>query len=84
MLEVKKKIERVKKKYEQKLLLFPNVVGLGIGFKEGKDVCAKKLCLKVYVKKKIPLTKLLKDQIVPKKIQGIETDIEEVGRLNVK
>ena len=78
------KIKRLQKKYELRLLSLPNVVGIGIGFKETKNVSTKKLCLKVYVRKKILLTKLSKDQLIPKKLEGIETDVEKVGRLKAQ
>ena len=78
------KIKQLQKKYEPRLLSFPNVVGVGIGFKERKNISTKKLCLKVYVLKKIPPGKLSKDQLIPKKLEGIETDVEEVGRLKAQ
>jgi len=83
-LQLKKKLNILKKEYEKKLLELPNVVGLGIGFKETKNIYSKKLCLKVYVEKKLPLSLLLKNQIVPKKIKGIETDVEEIGKVKTQ
>lgn len=83
-LSLENKIKQLQKKYEPKLLSFPNVVGVGIGFKERKNVSTKKLCLKVYVLKKIPPSKLSKDQLIPKRLEGIETDVEEAGRLKAQ
>jgi len=77
----KKKIEQLKKKYEQKLLFLPNVVGVGIGYKETKNISTERLCLKVYVKKKIPESQLRREHLIPKKIENIETDVEEIGTL---
>lgn len=78
---IEEEILQIKKKYEKKLLLLPNVIGLGVGIKETNGVSAGRLALKVYVRKKIPKEKLLKEQFVPKRIEGVETDVEETGRL---
>lgn len=84
MIPVRKKIEQIRKEYEEKLLFYPNVCGLGIGFKERKNVSLGRLCLKVYVEKKVPLSKLQKNEIIPKKLKGIETDVEEIGQVKAQ
>jgi hypothetical protein len=71
---------RVKEKHEKRLLVLANVVGVGIGYKTVHQATATKLCIKVYVEKKIPFGKLAKGQAIPKKLDNIETDVEEVGK----
>ncbi len=60
-------------KYEEQLMRFRNVSGVGIGEKDGKRV------IKVFVTHKIPESDLLPQDIVPKTLEGYETDVEEIG-----
>ncbi|MDO8748143.1 MAG: hypothetical protein Q7J72_03380 [Candidatus Omnitrophota bacterium] len=77
-------IQRVKEQYEEELLLNPNVVGVGIGTKIIKGISTQRQCIKIYVRKKIPKSKLKKNELIPQKLNGIETDVEEVGRLKAQ
>lgn len=66
-------IELVRKKYEDQLMLLPNVQGVGIGEKSGKEV------IKVFVSHKVPESDLQHQEIIPKVLEGYETDVEEIG-----
>ncbi|MCI0338521.1 MAG: hypothetical protein L0226_13170 [Acidobacteria bacterium] len=66
-------INRVKEKHETDLMNLPNVVGVGIGEKTGKPV------IKVFVTHKVPESDLKPYEIVPKKLDQFETDVEEIG-----
>ena len=84
-------IIKVKEKYEQRLLSFPNVVGLGVGIKQMRNspdgsqgISTNRLCLKIYVQKKVSKDKLRREEIIPQKIAGIETDVEEVATLKAQ
>lgn len=63
----------------QNLLAFPGVVGFGDGFKEVGGLPTEKESIIVLVKQKVSPDKLLKHHLVPKKINGILTDVIEVG-----
>lgn len=63
------------------------IQGLGIGQKVSKGKTSKQLCLKVYVEKKSPLSKL--SNPVPKKLRlsdvgTLVTDVEEIGRVQAE
>ena len=75
-------IQKIIEKYEKDLLLLPNVTGVGIGYKITRGIQKNALCLKVYVRKKVPSQELPKNQIIPAQLNGILTDVEEIG--NVK
>ena len=60
-------------KYEEQLIRLPNVTGVGIGGKAGKAV------IKVFVTHKVPESALRSQEIVPKSLEGYETDVEEIG-----
>jgi hypothetical protein len=71
-------IESVRKKYENDLMRLPNVTGVGIGEREGKEV------LKVFVTHKVPDSELKADEMVPKALNGYEIDVEEIGAVTAQ
>jgi hypothetical protein len=66
-------IESARSSHERQLMELPNVNGVGIGKKGGKDV------IKVFVTRKIPESALAPHEVVPRAIEGFETDVEEIG-----
>lgn len=52
-----------------------NVTGVGIGEKKGKEVII------VFVKRKVSEAALQPSEIVPKTLEGYETDVEEEIRV---
>lgn len=66
-------IESVKSKYEDQLMQLPNVTGVGIGQKSGKEV------IKVFVTHKVPESTLQPHEVVPKTLEGYKTDVEDIG-----
>jgi hypothetical protein len=66
-------IADVKTKYEDQLMGLPNVTGVGIGEKEGKEVIV------VFVTHKVPRRALQPHEVVPKVLEGYATDVEEIG-----
>jgi len=63
----------VRKKYEEQLLRLPNVTIVGLGRKADRDV------IKVYVTHKVPESTLQPHEVIPKTLEGYETDVEESG-----
>lgn len=73
-------IVSIKEKYEGQLLKLPNVVGVAIGEKVVKgQVVPGKEVIKVFVTQKVPESQLKPDQVIPKTLEGYETDVEEAG-----
>ncbi|ADE14699.1 conserved hypothetical protein [Nitrosococcus halophilus Nc 4] len=66
-------LEALIKKHEDQLMGLPNVTAIGIGKKSGKDV------IKVFVTHKVPEATLQPQEIIPKTLEGYETDVEESG-----
>lgn len=66
----KTNIESVMRKYEEQIMRLPNVTGVGIGEKAGKDVII------VFVRKKLPESALHSEDIIPKTLEGYETDVQ--------
>ncbi len=58
-----------------------NVVGVGLGEKESNGQKTGELSLVVLVRRKVPLVGLDPKAVVPKQIDGVKTDVVEVGDL---
>jgi len=48
----------------------PNVTGVGLGEKRGKEVII------VFVKQKVPESQLERSAVIPKELEGFETDVQ--------
>jgi hypothetical protein len=75
------KVIAAKETREIDLLSLPNVVGVGVGFKETQGKESTDLCISAYVQKKVSKAKLSAKELVPGTIDKIATDVKEVGRL---
>ncbi len=81
-------MERVQsafKKHKKRLLSMKNVVGVAIGYKESvaASTGAPKMGVVVLVKHKLPENELEAQHIVPKDLDGVVTDVIEVGDLRL-
>jgi len=72
-------IQRVKDTYKEEILSKANVIGVGTGYKVSKGVRTSEMCIVTLVRQKMPLEGLSPKAIVPKQIDGILTDVIEVG-----
>jgi len=70
-----KKVVKVKRKYENKLLVMQNVMGCAVGFKELDGETTSELSIIVYVTLKCD--ELDKRDTIPKSLDGIHTDVQE-------
>jgi len=66
-------IEEVRQQREAQLMGLPNVTGIGIGEKAGREV------IKVFVTHKVPESELRPKEVIPKSIDGYGVDVEEIG-----
>ena len=58
-----------------------NVVGVGVGFQQIGGKQTKDIALVVMVSKKLPLESLAQRDILPRQIEGIPVDVQEVGEI---
>lgn len=72
---------QVQSAVENSLIERSNVVGVAVGFKEDKTAESGELAVVVLVERKLPLTALAASDVIPKKVDGIRTDVVEVGYL---
>ncbi|WP_031516426.1 hypothetical protein [Desulfofalx alkaliphila] len=70
-------------KFRKKILERDNVVGVGVGQKEVKYMRTKQLSLVVLVEKKLPPENLKRSHLVPSRLEGVDTDVIEVGQIKM-
>jgi hypothetical protein len=76
--------QAVKERAALRLRRYPNVVGVGVGYKEVRGQLTPTVSVRVYVRKKVPEQDLQANQVVPKELSGIPTDvIEDTFRIHV-
>jgi hypothetical protein len=80
-METFHEIRQVKAKYEKDLLDKANVVGVGIGYREEDHIRTDEVSILVLVRQKLPLTALPPEDVVPTEVNGVRTDVVEVGEI---
>jgi len=80
-LEAQKRMLALYPEIRQQLLQLPGVVKVGIGIKEKAGKLTGEPVFRVYVEEKKPASELPPGQLVPKEIQGFETDVVVVRPL---
>ena len=75
------KVQRVKEKYVKQLMSLKNVVSVGIGRKrvQGREI--EELAIVVSVTQKLPHTLIKKSDLIPQTLDGVKTDVIEVGKI---
>jgi hypothetical protein len=66
---------------EDQLLEKENVVGVAVGYKGDKTTPDGELAVVALVEQKLPLAALSADDVVPREVDGVRTDVYEVGYL---
>jgi len=74
-------IQTVKNRHKQLILSRPNVVGVGTGFKVTAGQLTDNVCVVALVRQKVRLSELPVDSRVPHMLDGVITDVLEVGDL---
>jgi len=69
------RVQEVKETHEAELLGLPNVVGVGVGYKQTEDETSDTLAVIVYVRRKYAATSLRKNELVPTELSAA-TSIE--------
>ena len=58
-----------------------NIQAVGVGIKETRGQYTGDPAVKVFVREKLPLTRLAEQAVVPKQINGYPTDVEVIGEI---
>lgn len=70
-------------KYKRVLLRKPNVIGVGLGYKEKRGYRTEEPAIVVLVEKKLPSQQLSRRELIPRKMGELETDVIAVGRIRL-
>jgi hypothetical protein len=76
-----KSVAQAKSAHKAMLLAKPNVVGLGTGYRTVGKRMTDELCLVTLVRRKLPRAGLDPQALVPAEVDGVPTDVLEVGDL---
>jgi len=68
----------------RQLLSLANVVGIGYGLKEITGQMTDQEAIVVMVSTKVPVSKLAQHHVVPKSIEGIVSDVIEIGHMTAR
>ena len=71
----------IREQYEKTLMKKKGVVGCAVGYKNVAGKNTDQICIICYVIRKIPEHQLDKADLVPPMIDGIPTDVVEMGGL---
>lgn len=77
------KLLELARKSRHRLLGISNVAGVGVGYKRVGAQLTEEPALIVFVEKKQPQRSIKRGQEVPFKIEGIDTDVIEIGKIKL-
>lgn len=74
-------VKRAKEMHKAEILAKPNVVGVGTGFRHTRSGRTEEVCVVALVRRKMPQAALQESDLVPREVNGVRTDVVEVGEL---
>lgn len=77
-------IREAKEAGKDTILSKPNVVGVGIGYKEVQGERTDDVVVLTLVRQKVPAAGLAPEEMVPREVDGVPTDVIQVGQLRVQ
>lgn len=78
------RVRAVKDAHEDELMARANVVGVGIGLRQKDGVPTNETALVVMVTRKVPLSQLKPEDVIPADLEGVPIDVQEVGEIRAQ
>ncbi len=72
-----RRAQELKRAYAGRLRAYPNVTGVGVGFKEVGGVRTDVTAVRVYVARKVPVGELAAADVLPTEVDGMPVDVIE-------
>lgn len=82
--DTQENIEIVLEAHREALMSKPNVVGVGIGYRETHGVRTETVCIVVFVSQKLPREQLSAGAVLPSELEGIPIDVQEIGKISAQ
>ncbi|MBI3891045.1 MAG: hypothetical protein HY303_05900 [Candidatus Wallbacteria bacterium] len=76
-----KTVESVMHRHVSRLMAFPNVVSVGIGYRQQGGEETEELCISVGVERKLAAEDLGPEGLLPSSLEGVAVDVVETGSL---
>jgi hypothetical protein len=73
--------EAVQRKYTDELMRKKNVQGVAVGLARNNDMPTNEIALVVLVNRKVPWEQLSPEDRIPRELDGVRVDVQEVGDL---
>jgi hypothetical protein len=73
--------EAVQRKYTDELMRKKNVQGVAVGLARNNDTPTNEIALVVLVNRKVPWEQLAPEDRIPRELDGVRVDVQEVGDL---
>jgi hypothetical protein len=74
----------VKQAHEDELMAKANVLGVGVGLRQRRGQRGDEIALIVLVTRKVPAGQLDPSDVIPREIDGVPVDVQEVGDLRAE
>jgi hypothetical protein len=74
-----RRASEAQQKYTDKLLNYPNVVGVAVGYITQSGQRTPEIGLIVMVDQKVPEAQLAPEDILPRELDGVRVDVQETG-----
>ena len=74
-----RRASEAQQKYTDKLLNYPNVVGVAVGYITRGGQRTPEIGLIVMVDQKVPEAQLAPEDILPRELDGVRVDVQETG-----
>lgn len=74
-------VKQAKEAAKDTILAKPNVVGVGVGYKEVRGEQTDEVVVLALVREKVPAAGLTSKEMVPREVAGVPTDVIQVGQL---
>jgi hypothetical protein len=72
----------VRSAHQAELMAKANVVGVGVGYRRVAGQQTDMVALVVMVSQKLPDWQIDAEDVIPREIEGVPVDVQEVGRLD--
>src|SRR3989304_171518 len=72
------------KRFQLMLLAKAGVIGVGLGYRDFKGERTDELCLVALVEEKKPIETISRDDLVPRELDGVKTDVFEIGQIKAQ